>query len=36
MESFLDQTPVEFREQNGIAALAGDLNGLMGLTHLID
>ena len=36
MQGLLDGAPVVFREQDGIASLAGDLHGLVGLAHLID
>jgi len=36
MQGLLDGAPVVFREQHGIAPLTGDLNGLVGLPHLID
>ena len=36
MQGLLDGAPVIFREQYGVAPLTGDLNGLVGLPHLID
>ncbi len=36
MQGLLDGAPIIFQEQNGVAPLAGDPHGLMGLSHLID